>query len=111
MLAPCCSRTRPRCRTWQVGLYAALALTVARMLPVAMSLIRTSVIWRDRLFLGWARPRGIGAVVFGLLAYVELTGPDAEFVLAVMVVIDPPICSCVSCPAPSGQPRRQRPGR
>ena len=72
--------------TWQVVLYAALALTVARVLPVAVSLIGTDLVRRDRLFLGWARPRGIGSVVFGLLAYIELAGPDAEVVLAVMVV-------------------------
>ena len=72
--------------SWQVVLYAALALTVARMLPVSVSLIGTDLDRRDRLLLGWARPRGIGSVVFGLLAYIELTGPDAELVLAVMVV-------------------------
>ena len=72
--------------TWQIVLYAALALTVARVLPVAVSLIGTDLVRRDRLFLGWARPRGIGSVVFGLLAYIELAGPDAEVVLAVMVV-------------------------
>jgi NhaP-type Na+/H+ or K+/H+ antiporter len=72
--------------TWQIVLYAVLALTVARMLPVAAALTGTDLVGRDRLFLGWARPRGIGSVVFGLLAYIELTGPDAEVVLAVMVV-------------------------
>ncbi len=72
--------------TWQLVVYAALALTVARVLPVAVSLIGTDLVRRDRLFLGWARPRGIGSVVFGLLAYIELAGPDAEVVLAVMVV-------------------------
>ena len=72
--------------TWQIVLYAVLALTVARVLPVAVSLIGTDLVRRDRLFLGWARPRGIGSVVFGLLAYIELAGPDAEVVLAVMVV-------------------------
>ncbi len=72
--------------TWQIVLYAVLALTVVRMLPVAAALIGTDLVRRDRLFLGWARPRGIGSVVFGLLAYIELAGPDAEVVLAVMVV-------------------------
>ena len=72
--------------TWQIVLYAVLALTVARVLPVTVSLIGTDLARRDRLFLGWARPRGIGSVVFGLLAYIELAGPDAEVVLAVMVV-------------------------
>ena len=41
---------------------------------------------RDRLFLGWVGPRGMASLVFGLLAYIDLTGPDAELVLAVMVV-------------------------
>ena len=56
------------------------------MLPVSASLLGTDVTRRDRLFLGWARPRGIASVVFGLLAYIELTGPDADLVLSVMVV-------------------------
>jgi NhaP-type Na+/H+ or K+/H+ antiporter len=72
--------------TWQVVVYGAVALSAARMLPVELSLVGTDLAGRDRLFLGWARPRGIGSVVFGLLAYIELTGPDAELVLAVMVV-------------------------
>ena len=72
--------------TGQIVLYAALALTVARMPPVSVSLVGTDVTRRDRLFLGWARPRGIASVVFGLLAYIELEGPEADLVLAVMVV-------------------------
>ena len=50
------------------------------------ALIGTDLTRRDRLFLGWARPRGIGSVVFGLLAYIELARPVAEVDLAVMVV-------------------------
>ena len=72
--------------SWQIVVYAAVALTAARVVPVEASLIGTDVAGRDRRFLGWARPRGIGSVVFGLLAYIELAGPDAELVLAVMVV-------------------------
>jgi NhaP-type Na+/H+ or K+/H+ antiporter len=72
--------------TWQIVLFAALVLTVARMLPVAGSMIGTDLPGRDRLFLGWVGPRGMASLVFGLLAYIELTGPDAELVLAVMVV-------------------------
>ena len=72
--------------TWQIVLFAALVLTVARMLPVAVSMAGTDLPRRDRLFLGWVGPRGMASLVFGLLAYIELTGPDAELVLAVMVV-------------------------
>ncbi|MEU7817516.1 cation:proton antiporter [Pseudonocardia sp. NPDC049154] len=72
--------------TWQVVLYALLALTVARMLPVALALIRTDVPARDRLVLGWAGPRGIATLVFGMLAFIDLAGPQKDFVLAVTVV-------------------------
>ena len=72
--------------TWSLVLYAALALTVARMVPVAVSTARTGLTGRDRLLLGWMGPRGIASLVFGLLAHTELTGPEADLVLAVMVV-------------------------
>jgi NhaP-type Na+/H+ or K+/H+ antiporter len=72
--------------TWQVVVYAALALTVARMAPVAVSLSGTDVSLRDRMFLGWVGPRAIATLVFGLLAVIHLPGPDGELVRAVMVV-------------------------
>ncbi|WP_433507903.1 cation:proton antiporter [Pseudonocardia halophobica] len=72
--------------TWQVVLYALLALTVARMLPVVLALIRTDVSAKDRLVLGWAGPRGIATLVFGMLAFIDLAGPQKDFVLAVTVV-------------------------
>ena len=53
--------------------HRALVLTVARMLPVAV-LIGTDLPGVDG-FLGWVGPRGDG-LVFGLLAYIDLTGPD-----------------------------------
>ena len=72
--------------TWQIVVYVALALTVVRMLPVALSLSGTDVSVRDRLFLGWAGPRGVATLVFGLLAFVDLEGRDADVVVAVMAV-------------------------
>jgi NhaP-type Na+/H+ or K+/H+ antiporter len=72
--------------TWQIVLYAVLALTVARMLPVALALVRSDVPAKDRLVLGWAGPRGIATLVFGMLAFIDLTGPDKDLVLAVTVV-------------------------
>jgi NhaP-type Na+/H+ or K+/H+ antiporter len=72
--------------TWQVVVYALLALTVARMLPVAVSLVATDVSLRDRLFLGWVGPRGIATLVFGLLAFINLAPPQDDFVLTVTVV-------------------------
>jgi NhaP-type Na+/H+ or K+/H+ antiporter len=72
--------------TWQVVVYVALALTVARMLPVTVSMVGTDVSLRDRLFLGWVGPRAIATLVFGLLAFIHLPGPDGDFVRAVTVV-------------------------
>ena len=72
--------------TWQIAVYVVLALTVARMLPVAVSLVGTDVSARDRLFLGWVGPRGVASLVFGLLAFLDLSDADGRFVLTVTVV-------------------------
>ena len=53
--------------TPQVLVYAVLSLTVARMVPVALSLAGTPVPASDRLFIGWFGPRGLASVVFGIL--------------------------------------------
>lgn len=58
---------------WQEVLYAALSLTVLRMLPVALSLLGTSMRPATMLFVGWFGPRGLATVVFILIAAEELT--------------------------------------
>jgi NhaP-type Na+/H+ or K+/H+ antiporter len=49
-------------------IYALLSLTIVRMLPVALSMIRTNLRWDTVLIMGWFGPRGLASVVFGLLA-------------------------------------------
>jgi sodium/hydrogen antiporter len=71
--------------TWRVAWYAVLVVTVMRIIPVMLSLLGTSISRRDALFLGWLGPRGLATIVFGLLAFVELTGADADLVADVMV--------------------------
>jgi NhaP-type Na+/H+ or K+/H+ antiporter len=71
--------------TWRVAWYAVLVVTVMRIIPVMLSLLGTSISHRDALFLGWLGPRGLATIVFGLLAFVELTGADADLVADVMV--------------------------
>ena len=71
--------------TWRVLLYAAVSLTVARMLPVAIALARTGARGPTIAFMGWFGPRGLASVVFGLLA-LEDGVPDANELLAVVVV-------------------------
>jgi NhaP-type Na+/H+ or K+/H+ antiporter len=71
--------------TWRVAWYAVLVVTVMRIVPVMLSLLGTSISRRDALFLGWLGPRGLATIVFGLLAFVELRGADADLVADVMV--------------------------
>ena len=40
--------------------FAALSLTIVRMLPVAIAMIGTGLKWSTVLFLGWFGPRGLG---------------------------------------------------
>ncbi len=52
---------------WRVIVFALAALFAVRITAVLLSLVRTDLPMRDRLFIGWFGPRGIGTVVFGLL--------------------------------------------
>ncbi|MFC6286225.1 cation:proton antiporter [Nocardioides sp. GCM10027113] len=67
--------------TWQVVLFAVLALTVMRMVPVAVSLLGSGNGLATVAFIGWFGPRGMASVVFGLIAFDELQGGDADVVL------------------------------
>jgi NhaP-type Na+/H+ or K+/H+ antiporter len=51
-------------------LYAALSLTVVRMLPVAIALIGTRLSAASVIFVGWFGPRGLASIVLGLV-YLE----------------------------------------
>ena len=71
--------------TWQLVLYAALSLTVVRMVPVAVSLIGTRARPATVLFLGWFGPRGLASIVFGVILLDESELP-AEHTLLLAVV-------------------------
>ena len=68
-----------------VVLYAALSLTVVRMLPVALVLLGAGLDRRTVLFVGWFGPRGLASLVFALLALEEL-GPGADHAVATIAV-------------------------
>jgi NhaP-type Na+/H+ or K+/H+ antiporter len=72
--------------TWQIVLYAVLALSVVRVLPVALSLLGTEIAPRDRLVVGAMGPRCVATLVFGLLAFIQLPDPENDLVLTVTVV-------------------------
>ncbi|ANM30449.1 hypothetical protein ABI59_14025 [Acidobacteria bacterium Mor1] len=58
--------------------YAVLALTLFRMVPVALSLIGAGLRPRTVLFLGWFGPRGLATVLFALLVLEESMVSEAE---------------------------------
>lgn len=62
--------------TWQVALMAVIALTVARMIPVAVSMIGLRFSWPTLLYMGWFGPRGLATIVFAALVVTgtELSG-------------------------------------
>ena len=78
---------------WRAGLtvglvvFCLLALTVVRMLPVALAMVGSRFSWPERLLLGWLGPRGAAAIVLGLLAFNVLEEPDEHTILLTMVVV------------------------
>ncbi len=50
-----------------VVLYAVLALTALRMIPVGLALLGTGFARRTVAFMGWFGPRGLASIVFALL--------------------------------------------
>jgi sodium/hydrogen antiporter len=72
--------------TWQIGLYAALSLTLVRMLPVAVAMVGSGAGSRTVGFLGWFGPRGLASIVFAVIVVQESRLPGAETVLATTYV-------------------------
>lgn len=58
--------------TWRTVVFAFAALTVLRMVPVALSLIGAGFRPRTVAFIGWFGPRGLASVVFSLIALESL---------------------------------------
>lgn len=67
-------------------LYAALSLTVIRMLPVAISLVGSRVRLPTQLFLGWFGPRGLASILFVLLVLEESAVANREMLLSITVI-------------------------
>lgn len=71
--------------TWRVVVYALLSLTVVRMLPVAVALMKSGARFQTVAFIGWFGPRGLASVVFALLA-LERGIPQSQMLLTTVVV-------------------------
>lgn len=66
--------------------FVVLALTIARMVPVALALLGSGLDRATVAFIGWFGPRGLATVVFGLIAVDSLTPPHANLVLGAVTV-------------------------
>lgn len=70
----------------KVIVYALLALTVVRIVPVLIALWRTTITRAEAVFIGWMGPRGLASLVFGLLAVIALKGDASSLAAQVMVI-------------------------
>lgn len=95
---------------WRWLVLAVLALTLLRMVPVALSLIGSGVSGRAVLFLGWFGPRGLATIVFVLLAVEELE-PDATELQPIVGVCLTAVVLSVFAHGISAQPLAVRFGR
>jgi NhaP-type Na+/H+ or K+/H+ antiporter len=74
--------------SWQTAVYAALSLTVVRMVPVFLSLTGSGVSTRGKLFMGWFGPRGLASIVFAIIvAQADLQGGDVISLAVAVTVI------------------------
>jgi len=71
--------------TQTVILYAVLSLTLIRILPVALSLIKTGLKTDSVLFIGWFGPRGLASIVLLLITLNE--APDIPGLQTIAVVV------------------------
>jgi NhaP-type Na+/H+ or K+/H+ antiporter len=71
---------------WRVAAFAVVAVFAVRLIAVSVALIRTDLPARDRLFIGWFGPRGLGTIVLGLLM-IEHSEPDLESLITQIVGI------------------------
>jgi sodium/hydrogen antiporter len=67
--------------TWQVALYAVLSLTIVRILPVAVALLRSGARRETVGFVGWFGPRGLASIVFAAIIIEEAKLPNADTIV------------------------------
>jgi NhaP-type Na+/H+ or K+/H+ antiporter len=72
--------------SWQIAIYAVLSLTLVRMLPVAVAMIRSGARAPTLGFLGWFGPRGLASIVFAVIVVEEAHLPGAGTILAATYV-------------------------
>jgi NhaP-type Na+/H+ or K+/H+ antiporter len=73
--------------TWQIVLYALLSLTFIRIIPVFLSLIRTGISFKEKLFIAWFGPRGLASIVFAIIVMGVNFPHNATIILTVICTI------------------------
>jgi NhaP-type Na+/H+ or K+/H+ antiporter len=71
---------------WRDVVFALLALTLLRMVPVALALAGSGLDRATVVFVGWFGPRGLASVVFGLIAVDALAPGPSKVVLAAVTL-------------------------
>lgn len=70
--------------TWQIVLYSILSLTLVRIIPVFISLIKTGGSIKEKLFIGWFGPRGLASIVFAIML-LDVEIPHQKTILLTIV--------------------------
>jgi NhaP-type Na+/H+ or K+/H+ antiporter len=50
------------------------------MIPVLLSLIKTGLPWKEKLFISWFGPRGLASIVFGIIVF-DIGLPHKETII------------------------------
>lgn len=74
--------------TFNVVLYAIASLTLVRILPVLLSLSKTSLSIKEKMFIGWFGPRGLASVVFAIIVLdIDLPNKDTIMITAICTIL------------------------
>jgi NhaP-type Na+/H+ or K+/H+ antiporter len=72
--------------TWGMFGLALLALTVLRMIPVALALMGSGLDRTTVVFIGWFGPRGLASIVFGIIAIDALPAAEGQSIIALITL-------------------------
>ena len=74
--------------SWELVLYAALSLTLVRMIPVAIAMVGSHAGTPTLGFMGWFGPRGLASIVFAVIVVEESNLPHSDLiVLAIYLTV------------------------
>src|SRR3954452_8700213 len=67
--------------SWGLALYAVLSLTLVRMVPVAIAMVRSGARAPTVGFLAWFGPRGLASIVFAVIVIEESALPHEHLIV------------------------------